>query len=280
MTAPARVRLRQAAGDLLFHTIRRRPRPSALTVLMYHAITAAPIDDDYQMSVPAGLFDRQMAALRASAVDVLPLEDAVAQIAAGTQRAPAVAVTFDDGYVGVRDYGAEILARYDIPATVFVTTAAIGTPRFDGVPEPLGRPLSWTELDELRRRTRCTVGSHTATHPVLARLDDAGICAELRGSREVIADRLGSAPTTFAYPFGSFGSFDERTRRAMEDVGFRVACTTVWGTFRAGGDSLLVPRVRVSWCDDRDEIAKSIAGCYDWFRAVQQWQKPPAEAHD
>jgi len=270
---PRRVRARQGVGDLLFLAGRRHPRPASLTVLMYHAITRTPLDDDYQMTVSASQFDEQMSALRASAVDVMPLEDAIARVSSGSDRRPAVAVTFDDGYVGVHEHGADILARYGIPATIFVTTDAIGTPRFDGVPERLGRPLTWPELDELRRRTRCTIGSHTATHPILARLDAAGIATELRRSRETIADRLGSAPTAFAYPFGSYGSFDERTRRATIDAGFRVACTTVWGAFRTGADPLTVPRARVSWVDNAREMAKTIAGCYEWFRIVQRWQQ-------
>ena len=259
-------------GEALWRSGACRMQRGSVSVLVYHAITAASIEDDYQMSISAADFASHMLALRSSGIDVLPLADAVERAAGHPDVPPAVSVTFDDGYVGVHEFALEILARHDIPSTLFVTAGDIGRTTFAGEKTTLGRPLAWSEVEELSRRTRCTVGSHTYSHPVLASLSDDPLRAELRRSRETIADHLGKVPQLFAYPYGAHGSFSERSRRALVDEGFTTACTTVCRTYRSGDDLLAVPRVRVSWCDTTHELMKAIAGCYDWFRLVQWWQ--------
>lgn len=268
----AKIRLRQAAGDMLFR-IAGRPAaaPGTLTILMYHAVTAQPIDDPGQMSVSAARFERQMLELANAGVDIVDLADGVAAAVSGTLSLPAAAIVFDDGFVGVHDRAADVLRRRGWPATVFVTTSWIGAPAMPLAEARLGRPLTWSEVETLRN-AGFAIGSHTHTHPLLSRLGEPEIHDELRRSRDAIAERLDQWPDTFAYPFGAFGSFDGRTRRALADEGFRVACTTVFGSNGRRADPLALRRQRVSWCDGDGEIAKLLAGCYDWYRWVQRAQ--------
>ena len=142
----------------------RRPAPSSLSVLMYHAVTPDPLEDAAQESIPAALFELHMASLRDLGVEVLSLEDGLACLAAGTGAGPAVSVVFDDGYAGVHDYALEALVRYRIPATVFLATEWIGRPAFPWADPTLGRPLSWRQVSTLVDTASCRVGSHTHTH--------------------------------------------------------------------------------------------------------------------
>jgi peptidoglycan/xylan/chitin deacetylase (PgdA/CDA1 family) len=183
----------------------------------------------------------------------------------------AVAIVFDDGFVGVHDYAAAHLAERRFPATIFVTTAWVGGAAMPLADPCLGRPLTWGEIEALAR-AGFTIGSHTHTHPRLADLDRDLVRAELRRSRTAIADRVGIPPETFAYPFGAFGTFDGRTREALAEEGFQVACTTVSGRNRRDADPLAIRRLRVSWCDGDGEICRAVAGCYDWYRWVQRAQ--------
>jgi len=267
-----RLRMRQALGGLFYGAGRRHPAEGTLSVLMYHAVTAEPLNDPDQASVPAALFDAQMAALRRLGLAVVPLEEGMARLTAGSPREPMVSVVFDDGYVGVHDHALEILARYQVPATLFLVTRWIGEPAFPWAPPSLGRPLTWNEVGRLVREAGCRVGSHTHTHPVLATLAADRAREELRMSRAIIEERLGISPVAFAYPYGSYGTFSAHTRQWLAQEGFSIACLTVWGRHRAQDDPLGIKRLRVSWCDTPAELEKSLAGCYDWYRFVQYRQ--------
>lgn len=268
----AKIRLRQGAGGMLYRMAGRpAASPGTLTIFMYHAVTATPIDDAGQMSVSADRFERQMDELAASGVAVVDLAAGVRALAAASPAPASAAIVFDDGFVGVHDEAAPVLQRRGWPATVFVTTAWVGAVAMPLAEPRLGRPLTWTEIETLCG-AGFAVGSHTHTHPKLAHVSESAMREELRESSARIADRVGARPDTFAYPFGAFDSFDLRTRQALAEAGFLAACTTVFGRNRSGGDPLALKRVRVSWCDGDGEISKMLAGSYDWYARVQRWQ--------
>jgi peptidoglycan/xylan/chitin deacetylase (PgdA/CDA1 family) len=102
-------------------------RPNGAIILMYHSVphgdTAEFVDPPNRISVP--LFERQMAFLAARR-HVVPLSVLVEDIASG--RSPAagtVCITFDDGYVDNLTVAAPILAKYDLPATIYLATGYV-----------------------------------------------------------------------------------------------------------------------------------------------------------
>lgn len=266
-----KVRARQSLAQLLFRTTRSTGESGTLTVLMYHAVTAQPIDDEGQMSVSAAQFDRHLTEIAESGVEVMDLVQAAKRLRRGDLAAAAVAIVFDDGFVGVHDHAAGALARRGFPATVFVTTSWIGRAKMPLADPRLGRPLTWSEVEALNAG-RIAIGNHTATHPSLPRLERDAIATEVNIASDDIADRVGRRPDAFAYPFGAFGSFDARTREVLVNAGMAVGCTTVCGRNRRETDPLALRRIRVSWCDGTGELRKAIAGCYDWYRWVQRAQ--------
>jgi peptidoglycan/xylan/chitin deacetylase (PgdA/CDA1 family) len=58
---------------------------------------------------------------------VMSLQELVARSVRGEVPERAVAITFDDGYRDNYDYAFPILKKYNLPATIFVATGAIGT---------------------------------------------------------------------------------------------------------------------------------------------------------
>jgi len=106
---------------------RRQNRPVP-TILMYHSVCApeyaswiAP-----RNRLEPSLFEEQMRFLarHRHVVDMEALLDMLssgARIAAGT-----VAITFDDGYLDNLLVAAPILARYDLPATLYLATGYVG----------------------------------------------------------------------------------------------------------------------------------------------------------
>jgi peptidoglycan/xylan/chitin deacetylase (PgdA/CDA1 family) len=94
-----------------------------LLVVTYHRVLerADPLREG---EVDRDTFLRQVRAL-ASAMHVLPLDEAVVRLRAGTLPACAAAVTFDDGYADNAEVARPILERVGVPATFFVATSFV-----------------------------------------------------------------------------------------------------------------------------------------------------------
>lgn len=129
-------------------------------ILGYHRIAdATGREDPFGICVSPALFAAQMAYLRQQ-MQPLPLLELVERALGGTLPLHAVAVTFDDGYADNLHLALPILAQYEIPATLFVTTAV------------LEGEFWW---DELVRLWRCrseswweTAVPHLSAHDLLA----------------------------------------------------------------------------------------------------------------
>src|SRR5262249_21009846 len=96
-------------------------RSKRALILMYHRVSSEP--DYLGLCVSPANIDRHLSLLRRFA-RIVPLRELVQRISdfAEPLRANLAAVTFDDGYRDNLDIGQPILARHEIPATVFVTT--------------------------------------------------------------------------------------------------------------------------------------------------------------
>jgi peptidoglycan/xylan/chitin deacetylase (PgdA/CDA1 family) len=77
-------------------------------------------------ALPTRVFERQVQYLARHYV-VLPVDDLVERLGGSGVPRNAVAITFDDGYRDTLTDAAPILARYGLPATVFLATGFIGT---------------------------------------------------------------------------------------------------------------------------------------------------------
>lgn len=97
------------------------------TILMYHSISTPQLSrwiDPYN-SMPAKTFERQIKFL-ANHRQVVSIDRLVSSLRQGkTVSRGTVAITFDDGYLDNLTVAAPILARYGLPATLYLTTDAI-----------------------------------------------------------------------------------------------------------------------------------------------------------
>jgi peptidoglycan/xylan/chitin deacetylase (PgdA/CDA1 family) len=165
-----------------------------IVVLIYHRVGAG---SGLELDLPAGRFEDQVAELSGSD-RVVTLDRALELLTAPEPPArDPVVVTFDDGTADFADTTVPIIERHRIPVTLYLATAYVEEQR----PFPYGAPpLSWAALQDCTATGLVTVGSHTHTHALLDRLDDAGVDAELDTSIGLIEDRLGATPAHFAYP--------------------------------------------------------------------------------
>lgn len=110
-------------------------RQPAFQILVYHRVNGER--DPFFSAVPTEVFERQMAYI-ARHYRVLTVEELVKRMRHGGLPRNALAITFDDGYRDTLTHAAPILAKYGLPATVFLATGFIDTeeaPWFDRVAE-------------------------------------------------------------------------------------------------------------------------------------------------
>jgi peptidoglycan/xylan/chitin deacetylase (PgdA/CDA1 family) len=182
-------------------------------VLTYHSID----DSGSSISVRPDAFERHVRWLVSGRVQVMALDD----LARGQSDAPAVALTFDDGFENFATHAAPLLTAHGLPATVFVVTDRVGqTNDWNGTAAgvPILPLLNWPALERLAA-AGIAVGAHTRTHRDLTALDAAAMEDEIAGSAECLRRRMGVAPQAFAYPYG----------RVSEAVSAAVAANFAWG---------------------------------------------------
>lgn len=181
-----------------------------------------------QLGVPAGIF------VVSSLIDTksAPLHDQLYQLlleAVATERPipAALASLLDDDH----------LARLDDPNALLYAVRSLlsSTPASElrDIVDELHAHGSWTapptELATVDwqalaalRRAGVIVGSHSHTHALLTREDDATVCEELTRSRAVLEAGLGAPVRHFAYPDGRFST---HVVRAVAAAGYRYAYT-------------------------------------------------------
>jgi predicted ATP-grasp superfamily ATP-dependent carboligase/peptidoglycan/xylan/chitin deacetylase (PgdA/CDA1 family) len=90
--------------------------------------------------------------------------------------------------------------------------------------------MNWEELAELASDPLVTIGAHTVSHPVLAKLSEESARAEIEKGRSDIERRLGRAPSHFSYPFGDRTAAGAREYQIVKELGFKTGVTTRPGT--------------------------------------------------
>jgi peptidoglycan/xylan/chitin deacetylase (PgdA/CDA1 family) len=88
------------------------------------------------------------------------------------------------------------------------------------------------------------IGSHTVSHPILARLEPSVAEAEISQSKHVLEGIIGARVTSFAYPNGRPSlDYDSAHVEMVRKVGFDAAVSTAWGCARPKSDPYQLPRI-------------------------------------
>ena len=135
-----------------------------LSILIFHRVLPA-IDPLFPTEVDARCFDRICGWLK-SWFNVLPLDCAVRQLAAGNLPARAAAITFDDGYADNHKLAFPILRQHGLTATFFIATGFLDGGRMwnDTLVEAVRR----TELPSLDFSHLGLPGEPLGTYPMVS----------------------------------------------------------------------------------------------------------------
>lgn len=233
-------------------------RPDPIPILLYHGVADDVDGPAAPWVVAPGEFAEHLDAI--SAVGCRPvtigrlvelMTSCHETVAPGT-----VAITFDDGFADFATGALPALAAHGWPATLYVTTGAVGgTATWMGAEEP--RPmLGWPDLAALAT-AGIEIGAHTEHHPQLDVVPVARARTEIERSRSCLEDGLGRMVDTFAYPHGYH---DRRVRQLVVDAGFRSACGVRHAFSSPADDRFALSRVMVRRGDDAETVAGWAAG--------------------
>ena len=118
----------------------------------------------------------------------------------------------------------------------------------------------WMTWDMLRkmRSAGMTIGGHTVTHPVLARMTTQEQQHEILECGRRLAQELGEPMQCFSYPVGNASAFDAASRASLREAGVAYAFS-YYGGYRRYDD----------WDDyDVRRVAIEPEVSADWFRSI------------
>jgi peptidoglycan/xylan/chitin deacetylase (PgdA/CDA1 family) len=218
-----------------------------IPVLMYHEIdidlrtAQAKRDIHPSYMVPLESFNNQLELIAASSISSLT----IGEISESARKSDAaVALTFDDGYLGNYSLAFPSLAQRQMKATFFCAVSLIGRPYM----------MDWTHLREMAA-AGMSIQSHGLSHKPLASLAKKELDRELRQSKSELEQNLGQEVACVSLPHGSY---NRAVVKAAADMGYRSICTSVPGYNR--GHEFLLRRVNVRSEFDLEKFRSIVSG--------------------
>ncbi|WAC89723.1 polysaccharide deacetylase family protein [Mycobacterium sp. Aquia_213] len=104
----------------------RRRHRDALAIVMFHGVEDEPLSPACWHVLDSARYRRQLEYIREH-FNVLPLEEALERLAAGTLPPRAMAITFDDGTRNLATHAVPVLRELGLPAAVFLATGPMGS---------------------------------------------------------------------------------------------------------------------------------------------------------
>ena len=116
-------------------------------------------------------------------------------------------------------------------------------------PKPVPAFLSEKQIKEMHD-AGMTIGAHTHNHPIM-QVEDIDVCAEqISKGRKILEDIIGEPVDYFAFPNGKINKdFNEQHCKLLEQLGFKGALSTNWGTL----DNLTTDRFKIKRFTPWDE---------------------------
>jgi peptidoglycan/xylan/chitin deacetylase (PgdA/CDA1 family) len=193
-------------------------------ILMYHSV---PFEATYPYDVSKCCFEEQLRHIQ-ECYEVLSIPTIVEHIENGRIAKSVCGITFDDGYKDNYEIAYPLLLKYEVPASIFISTAAISNDENDNYALRMKhfngkQMLGWHEIEEMKESGLVTVASHSHSHPNLVSLSDEEVVYELETSKRMLRDRLNVEVDLFSAPQGFM---DSRVRHVIKAEGFRAILTS------------------------------------------------------
>lgn len=206
-----------------------------VAVLMYHRVGPLPPhaeQEEKSLTVSATRFELDLRELRAAGCHCLTMAQASTLLSRGELPRHAVVLTFDDGYDDNYTVAWPLMRKYGYVGTFNIVYDSLSAPGH----------MNREQVKELAAAGN-ELGSHTVSHAVLTRLDEAHLKMEVTEPRQKLQSLIGSPIVTFCYPEGRHNS---RVVNSVRQAGYRVAMTVERGSWTPDTPPLEIPRFRMA----------------------------------
>lgn len=241
-----------------------------ISILFYHRV-ADTHPNDWTISMQD--FARHIDWLQRK-FELVSLAEAQLRLRQRSNRRPAVAITFDDGYAENCDFALPLLIRRRIPVTYFVTTRHI----LGGEPFPhdvaRGEPLKPNSIEELRQLTAdgIDIGAHTRSHVDLGMLHNPqALHDEVVTAGEEMQTELGRPIRYFAFPYGQYANLNATVFHMAYDAGYDGVCSAYGGYNFPGEDAFHLQRFHAD---------PSLMRIKNWLTVDPRWVNTPRFCYD
>jgi peptidoglycan/xylan/chitin deacetylase (PgdA/CDA1 family) len=221
---------------------------------MYHSIAAGP---ESTLSVDPEIFQKQIEYLHKAGFKVISLDELVERVSRRARPLrKEVVLTFDDGFENNFIKAFPVLARYGMPATVFLETARVGAK---------AGYLNWDQV-RIMAMNNIDIGSHTRMGVYLPAVkNEDEFISEIVSSKLDIESRVGKEVKYFCYPTGGF---NDRIKEIVRGAGYKGACATNRGFDKSNFDLYEIKRIKVTDSDMTKPLhfQAKLSGYYNLFR--------------
>jgi peptidoglycan/xylan/chitin deacetylase (PgdA/CDA1 family) len=232
-------------------------------------ISRCPLIVLYYHGIPAGMRDKFDWQIQKLSKWKSPTSCTGSKCREGIYR--GVHVTFDDAFANLIDNALPVLENYKVPATIFAVADNLGClPRWempDGHPELTEMTMTTEQLLAVSKNPLFRIGSHTMTHPYLAKIRPDQLKKELIDSKLRLEQLLGNPIEDLALPFGSYNQEVFRTAR---EAGYKRIYTVDAKTVNPMSEEPVMGRFSMSPDVWKIEFILTCAGAYSWLFRVRK----------
>ena len=218
---------------VFFSWLTLTPAPQGVVILEYHHVSDDVGEDGWAYTVPPADFAQQLDYLQAEGYTTITMQDFM-RARKGKQELPEkpVILTFDDGYEDNYTTLLPMLEERHMTAVVYMVTNSIGRKGY----------LSWNQLRDMQKRG-IEIGSHTANHQPLTRLDREKQAEEMKLSKLLMEWNGLKTIYSFSYPNGAY---DEGMPELLQENEYLNAVTGDGGINTFKTNPYLLQRTNIS----------------------------------
>ena len=191
MTGSIKKQIKNILGVAYYHVYARFNPSVGNRILMYHAFGSRLDHDTYGISIPLDRFEYHIRYI-AQNYEVISFKP---EVYSQNLDRNTISISIDDGYQDTME-AAEILVKYDLPFTVFITTGLVDKKQY----------LSKKNIRELSHLNICTIGSHCVDHVWLSRLSIEDQAFQIQKSKQDLEDITQREIDQMSLPNGDYGS--------------------------------------------------------------------------